>query len=258
MQILPISSLSIYEKFDPLRTEILYNKIKKEKIFKDPIVVARLQGKYIVVDGANRLEAVRQNGYEKILANVVDYSDVKQVVLTNNAHFLNIDQKALCDILEKNGIKLHRSDKESAKERLLSGKICGMISHGDIFFELEDFTDLESGIDLLNRLVNSYAGKYDIFRLSELSHDDTNFGTRITFRRFTMEDILQIIKNGSFLNSGITWHQVKNSIIRFNLPLDVLKRKDSGKVLNELITKKISQKGIRYYPSNVYACNDWE
>lgn len=84
IQLVDIHDLSIYEEFDEGKVSLLVNKIKKEQIFKNPISVGRYKDILIVVDGVNRLEAIRRLNCKYITALVLPYTDID---LTNNVHF---------------------------------------------------------------------------------------------------------------------------------------------------------------------------
>ncbi len=84
IKLININDLSIYEDFDEVKVLMLFNKIKKEGVFKNPISVGQYKDTSIVVDGVNRLEAIRRLNCKFITALVLPYTDID---LTNNVHF---------------------------------------------------------------------------------------------------------------------------------------------------------------------------
>ena len=84
IQLIDIHDLSLYEEFDEGKVLLLVSKIKKEGIFKNPISVGQYKGMSIVVDGVNRLEAIKRLHCKYITALVLPYTDID---LTNNVHF---------------------------------------------------------------------------------------------------------------------------------------------------------------------------
>jgi cytidyltransferase-like protein len=84
IRLMHTQDLCLYEQFDEGKVCILANKIKQEGIFKNPISVGKYKDIHIVVDGVNRLEAIKRLGYEYITALVLPYTDID---LTSNVHF---------------------------------------------------------------------------------------------------------------------------------------------------------------------------
>ncbi len=83
LRMVPVEELRRYEAHDEVKTERLVAKIRAEKIFFNPVSVVR---ELIVIDGANRFEALRRLGAKQVPCVVYDYSDVD---LLGNVHFIN-------------------------------------------------------------------------------------------------------------------------------------------------------------------------
>jgi uncharacterized protein (DUF1015 family) len=157
---------------------VLVEKIKQERIFFNPITVGQTKDMLIVIDGANRLEALKKIGAKYITALVLPY---KSVDLQANVHFIKGDE---------------------------------------------------------------------ITRLSEFVGE----GERIEFPRRTHDDIINIIKAGKTIPSGETWHRPDKAIIRMRVELQNL---IDGFDFDEYLNQLIKHKDIRYYPTNVYVCDEW-
>lgn len=84
LKILPIENLKIYEDYDSQKVKILKEKIVKEKIFFNPITIGVHEDLKIVVDGNNRLQAMKELGFSHIPCLCIAYKDI---FLTNNVHF---------------------------------------------------------------------------------------------------------------------------------------------------------------------------
>jgi hypothetical protein len=79
----PIAELKRYEAFDEAKVARLVAKIHADGIFFNPISVVR---EMIVIDGANRLEALRRLDVRTVPCVVYDYSEID---LLGNVHFVN-------------------------------------------------------------------------------------------------------------------------------------------------------------------------
>ena len=261
LRIIPINELRKYERNDPVRTSQLVEKIKLDKCFIDPITVGKYKNTCLVIDGANRLEALHQSGIKNILANVVSYTDKNEVHLCNNAHYLSIPEDLFINLLKKSKIEYTESTLHDGIKKLIDGRVAATIETRDNCYVIQSSATLKESASVLNELVGLYLGKFKVKRLSELSENEENANIKITFQAFTVDQIIDLVNNSMFLHSGITWHKIKTNIIRVNLPIQMLEDKgdiDSiNKKLKYFIDQKVSDGLIRYYPTSMYVCDDW-
>lgn len=180
IKILEIDQLSKFEHYVNEKVEFLVDKISREKVFTNPILVGHEHGLDIVADGVNRLEALIRLGCRYVPALVLPYRDID---LTNNVHYVK-DGKSI---------------------------------------RLSEFSDITGDI--------------------------------IEFEKRTHDDILYMIKNNEMIPNGETWHKPPYHVINLNTPIDKLK---SGIDMEHYINDRIQKNNIRFYPSSVYTCNEWE
>lgn len=83
LRMVPVAELRRYEAHDDAKVERLVAKMRAEGVFFNPISVVR---EMIVIDGANRFEALRRLGARQVPCVVYDYSDID---LLGNVHFVN-------------------------------------------------------------------------------------------------------------------------------------------------------------------------
>jgi cytidyltransferase-like protein len=83
LRMVPVEQLRRYEEHDESKVQHLVAKISSERVFFNPISIVR---ENIVIDGANRFEALRRLGAKAVPCVVYDYSDVD---LLGNVHFIN-------------------------------------------------------------------------------------------------------------------------------------------------------------------------
>ncbi len=83
-----LEDLVPHEEFRPEHASELVAQIRNDKVLKRPIAVYDLgsykPGKYMIVDGHHRTEALKEMGLTYIPANVIDYFDRKIVVKSWN------------------------------------------------------------------------------------------------------------------------------------------------------------------------------
>ncbi|MCK4976407.1 MAG: ParB N-terminal domain-containing protein, partial [Anaerolineales bacterium] len=77
LRMLPASSLVTHEDSDPRRVDKLKERLRKEGRLKSPPIVAAIPGtdRYVVLDGANRTNALAKIGAPHVVAQVVSYGD---------------------------------------------------------------------------------------------------------------------------------------------------------------------------------------
>jgi hypothetical protein len=82
LRFVPVADLIPHEQADQVRTEPLVQRLRTEGVLKNPPVVAPIPGepRYVVLDGANRVEAARRLGLPHLVVQVVDYEDPRLVV----------------------------------------------------------------------------------------------------------------------------------------------------------------------------------
>jgi cytidyltransferase-like protein len=83
LRMVPIDRLKRYEAWDERKVERLVEKIRTERVFFNPLSVVR---EMIVIDGANRSEALRRLGARTAPCVVYDYSEID---LLGNVHFID-------------------------------------------------------------------------------------------------------------------------------------------------------------------------
>ncbi len=260
LKIIPINSLSIYEKPDRKRVTKLISKISEDKHFRDPILVAKYNNKKIVIDGTNRLEALKKLGTHAVLAQVVNYDDKDSVELRNNIHFLKMKGSHFLSVLESNNIVYKQIEKSHLLRQMENNQMICWFQIDDKFYALLS-NENKSALNLINRFVKAYKNIADIYRLSELSQENEMFPIKIIFPRFSIDDIFRIVVENKYIESGVTWHKIKNIFVRFNIPINILinhqEQAEYDAWLLKKINKSILNKNFRYYPSTVYICDEW-
>lgn len=92
LQLLSLDELSLYENYDESKVRDLETKIAGDGVFFNPITVAVASDEghslRIVVDGANRLEALRRLGAKNVPCLLFDYH---QIDLQPNVHYIEAD-----------------------------------------------------------------------------------------------------------------------------------------------------------------------
>lgn len=97
-----------------------------------------------------------------------------------------------------------------------------------------------------------YIKENKITRMSEFFDAS---GEELVFEKRSHNDIISLIRNRNTIPNGETWHQLPFNIINFSVPLtDLINGFDIDKKINDMLNLN----NIRYFPTGVYKCNEWE
>jgi len=267
LEIVPVKDIIIHEHFDKTRSPRLARRIEEDGVLKDPPIVARLGGgKYVHLDGANRITVFREEDLlncQHILVQIVDYFDPESVKVSTWCHLTQQDKDAFLSRLKSKGIKPLPMDCDAARALISEGEgalCCLFFRDGDVF-GIESEGDFESRLRLMNEVVRAYEGRIERDSLEPEKgewkrqirglfekHDDCN--VIVVFPRFTPKQVVQIAtrlaagENVVKIPPGVTRHIIlEGRALRINFPLSVLKAEDisleaKNKMLKEFLRKK--------------------
>lgn len=127
LRMVPTADLKRFEAHDETKVDRLITKIKRDQVFFNPISIVT---ELIVIDGANRFEALRRLGARHVPCVVYDYSDVD---LLGNVHFVNNGVKTrLSEFVREHGerIEFPRRTPQDIRAAAESGRL---IPNGETF-----------------------------------------------------------------------------------------------------------------------------
>jgi cytidyltransferase-like protein len=127
LRMVPIGELKRYEAYDEAKVERLVAKIQAEQVFFNPVSVVR---ELIVIDGANRFEALKRVGVKHVPCVVYDYSDID---LLGNVFFINNGVKTrLSEFAREQGerIEFPRRTPDDIRAAVAKGEL---IPNGETF-----------------------------------------------------------------------------------------------------------------------------
>ena len=280
LKIVPVKDIIIHEHFDKTRSPRLAKIIEEAGVLQDPPIVARLGGgkhrfgKYVHLDGANRITVFREEDLlncQHILVQIVDYFDPESIKLSTWCHLTQQDKDSFLSRLQSKGLEPLPIDWDTARALIAEGKgvlCCLFFRDGDVF-GVKSRGDLESRVKLMNEVVSTYEGRIERDSLKPEQgewkrqinglfekHQDCN--VIIAFPKFIPEQVIQIAtrlatgetrENAVKMPPGVTRHiVVEGRALRINFPLSVLKAKEmSLETKNELLKEFLRKKKPRRY-----------
>ena len=187
LAIVPVDACRLHETSDPSRVRLIMNRIRRQRLFTNPIIVSRLGAReYLVLDGANRLTALRALRMPYVLVQIYQY-DSDDVALHTWAHAL--EQGTFAVWQKQFGKLLHFRKVARLDVRAISDRCAAVfLAHRQTVWAGALPEDMKKKVDILHALVGVYKGKHPYHRL--VVEPDTSFSTTtVVFPLFTKKDI---------------------------------------------------------------------
>lgn len=265
LQFVATSDLVLHEQHDASRTAPLSERLQNDGLLKNPPVVAPIpgDGRFVVLDGANRSTALARLGMPHVVVQIVDYED-PDLVLDSWHHLVaEIPPDEFAAAIQSiPNIALDPTDLLSARAALarrhaLAYLVC---PNGDVLI-VGGAGDLHGRAALLNSLVDVYRYRSRIYRVSTDQLDYLkpyyrNVIALVVFPRYVPAEIIELARSGAKLPAGITRHIIPRRALRLNVPLTKLVENktlaEKNDWLQAWLRKKLADKEIRFYEESTW------
>jgi hypothetical protein len=266
LQFVNLSDLVLHEHHDASRSTPLVERIKHEGLLKNPPIVASLgeaDGRYVVLDGANRSTAARTLGWPHLVVQVVDYESPDLELSTWYHALTACTAEHLHEALAiVPGMQIIETTQMRARAALARREIISYIvwARGHVTALAGGHT-LATRVELLNQMVNSYKQCVTIYRtqtehIQEIQQYYKDVQAVVVFPRYEPAEIIELARNGARLPAGITRHVIPSRALRINIPLakfaeaTPLEAKNSW--LAEWLRQKLARKEARFYQESTW------
>jgi hypothetical protein len=264
LRIVPVSSLIVHETVDPMRIARLKKRFQGGSKLNNPPLVAPLgRGKYVVLDGANRVTVARQLKFLHLLVQIVDYR-VPAVALhiwnhviegvAWNTWWAKVERVAQGKIVT---MTLAR-----ARQLLMQRKLCAyIVSQKGQCYGIKVLQTERDRLRLWNAIVETYKGRYTLHRTIESDMDAVRdlyprSTALVVFPSLQKRDILHFAKNGLKIPSGISRHVIPGRALHVDVPFSLLRARKSVASKNAWLKRHVAilsqSNRIRYYSEPVY------
>jgi L-serine kinase (ATP) / ParB family transcriptional regulator, heme-responsive regulator len=259
---LPVDKLLIHERHDAQRTRPLVTRIRASGIFRNPPIVSPLldgSERCMVLDGANRVTALKEMRYPHALVQVVEPEDPG----LNLQHWNHVvwelnPARFLIGLRETPRLQLMPVHDDEA-EPSLEGD-CGLAliktCKGHTYMVCTDAACLEDRVDRLHAIVDSYIHRARLDRTSvhtveELENIYPQFSGLVIFPHFQVHDLLGLAGQGYLLPAGITRFTIAPRALHVNYPLHKLAEdkpvEEKNEELRRWLQDRLAHKGVRFY-----------
>lgn len=265
LRVVPVFDLLLHEQHDAQRTGPLVQRLQSDGILRNPPIVAPIGGAqaYVVLDGANRVTAMRSLEIEHIAVQVVDYEDPELIL--DCWHHLVIGvggeqfRRTLAHIA---GVRIEATELAHAQAQLARREALALVQYPDgEVWSLHAQGDLHTRTQRLNDIVDAYKARARIFRASTPHlptllplHGDV--AALVVFPRFAPAEIVDLARIGACLPAGITRHLIPGRALRINLPLELLATGQDlahkNAWLDDWIRQKLATRSARFYQESTF------
>ncbi|MCS6843046.1 MAG: hypothetical protein NZ528_01790 [Caldilineales bacterium] len=265
LRVLPVAQLLLHESSDERRVARLRQRLLEDGRLKNPPVVAPLpdSASYVVLDGANRVSAIRELGFPHIVAQVVSYDDPGVELSTWYHVVAGLPLADLMDALEAvTHLHLAPMTQAEARHRLALGDaVAYFVCHSGTYALVNTSPASSSNICILNQIVGAYKGRANIYRAS---NDDfskqaptyPDITALVVFPTYRPADIMALVRAGEVIPSGVTRHIIQERALRINIPLAVLAADqplaEKEAWLQRWWRERLDANAIRYYAESTF------
>jgi hypothetical protein len=220
-------------------------------------------GRYVVLDGASRVAALRELGIRDVVVQIVDY-EPPGVELQSWCHVVvGMGCRDLVDGLNLvQGVEVKSMELPAARAELsLRSILCWVVFRDGGVLAAPSCCGLNAQVNLLNDVVALYRECADVCRaatdsMQELMEEYPQLTAVVVFPCFSPADIMSTSLDGARLPMGVTRHSISGRALGVNVDIVML---DSGIPLEQknvwldnLIRSRVKGKRVRFCPEPVF------
>jgi hypothetical protein len=255
LHIVGLEEVVLHEDPDMERVARLVDRFSADGVLKNPPVVGRSKGhRRIVLDGANRVTALRKLGYSHVLVQELDLFDPG---LTLGSWHHAIERLSAEELLEHAasipGVTLQEEEAKPVKS------VPGLAR---FHFPPRRVVSLQGGEGLDERVIQlhkltqvyhrfSYFDRVSYTKMEDLIRNYRNLTALLSFKPFTVEELQKLTHWDRRIPSGVTRMLLPKRALRFNLQLEMLRAglsvEEKESWLQQTILEKVADKSIRFY-----------
>jgi hypothetical protein len=218
---------------------------------------------YVVLDGATRVQALKQAGYTHVVVQVVSSNDAHlQANTWNHA----ISGESIADLLavlhDIPGLQMIETAPEYLQDKMKNERALASLFTADKRgYLLESATrDSVSWLAVLNETVARYMawGTVDRTLMTDMTALKAQFPKSVAlavFPQFNLEQVLHLATEHKVVPAGITRFIIPGRVLRLHVPLDKLASDETldskNDWLDQLIQEKLVNRRLRYYQEPV-------
>jgi len=249
-----------HEETDLMRVAALLERLSDDRILRNPALSAALpDGRRLLLDGANRIEALTRLGVPHALIQTEDPDDPRLGLGTWHHVIRPRDAEELVDNPPPGVKARHEADREEAM-------VCRLTLPDGTSVTFTGSASLRSRAEALRKIAGRHThprariGRMTRPNLEEarLAHPD--LGGILSYPEFRLEEIRELAEAGGRLPSGITRLLAPSRVLGFHLPLSFLTAnlplEQKRHRLADMVAERFQAGRVRYYAEPVFVFDD--
>jgi phosphoglycerate dehydrogenase-like enzyme len=261
LRIVPLKDMLSHERYDPERVEELTSRLAQAKTLVNPPVVVPWEDRFIILEGATRVTALKNLGYPHIAVQIIDPEDDGLSLHTWHHAATGLSSHTLLNRLDQ--ASAYTLAPQLDQEQMNNWQQVGAISLIR-FLKGGNFNVYPrkgiSPLIALNALVEDYAQISRIYRTisddwEALAGQGLEVAGLILFPQFTIREVLEAAIEGQLFPAGITRFIIPGRILRLHVDLERLRAEESlarkNAWLDRLLADKLNRRHVRYYQEPV-------
>lgn len=239
LRIVPVSSIVLQEHRDETISRSLLRRLERDGILINPPIVALMgKGKFLHLDGANRITSLRDLGFPHILVQVVDYFDPHLVQLKSWCHVSVVEEKRFVRLLKRIP-KLRLSSyhiTDRGRVKIGPKTVCMVVFSDGKAYRVQGNQSLIEKVQRMNQVFDLYRDLvvrdredviFDEETLEQFFERHAGKNVALFFPIFSPREVVKVVQSGGKFPAGVTRHIIRFRALRVNFPLRVLKSKES-------------------------------
>ena len=250
LRVVPLADVVPHEESEPRRVAKIVGRLAVDTSLSNPPLVAAMDDRLVLLDGANRIGALRVLDYRFAIVQVVAPERL-QLDMWHHA-LLDTTPQRLMDAL---GVVPQVTLRENG-----DGGVCALhLADGRTYAAVP-----RPGVhpfSALNALVSTYVDRAVVRRTTAphlTVHADAS--AVVEFPALTIDDVFGAVRAGARLPAGITRFVATGRVLLLNAPLDPLRSERPVEELNEWLTGLVAGRRaegrVRHYPEAVFVLDD--
>lgn len=246
LRVVPIGLVKPHEGVDPKRVSQIRTRISAERSQINPVICIEADGRFVVLDGASRTEAITGLGLQHLVVQVVDPATVT---------------------LETWHHVLRDCPTDPIMEQIIGAP--GLIlsdSGGTPRITLKDgATQAVLGADMspnatMSALVEAYIGRCETSRIidpqvSTVTSRFPDWSMIVEFPAVDVDDVVKAALGDDLLPAGVTRFLIPERVLRLHAPLSILESGDQDG-LERLVEERSVSGRVRRYEETVVILDD--
>ena len=262
LEILPVGKLVLHEYHDAQRSQPLAAAIRKSGLIRNPPIVVPLDegdGRYLVLDGANRVTSIQRLDIAHIVAQVVD-ADHPGLNLSSWNHVIwGMSPDELLERFRRiPDIELQPTDGQPVSTILMDiHSIAVFCAPAGVAYGLRTSRlQVREHVDLLNAVVSCYQSDARLDRTKIMDPDPLrtlypDLSGLMILPSLRVDQLIYVASNGQLMPPGSTRFTISPRVLHLNYPLDRLAADKSldekNADLQQFVQERLSKKRVRYY-----------